>query len=270
MHIVVCVKRIPDPEPSAVPFKIDRKQHSRANVDGLKLVISPYDEQCLEAALQLRDVHGEDEVQITALCMGNEDDRKGFKELFAMGANEGVLLVDPLFKGADGFVTARILAAAIAKLPPADLVLTGRMAADFDEGVVGYALSELLNRPMLPCAAKIDVECGQVLVKRIVEDGYDLIEAALPAIVSVTNELGDPRRPGMRQLMRAGRMKPVVWGAVDLELSADQIGSEAAILDRIGLTVPEVQKSCEMLQGETSTELVEQLIGRLHEARILA
>ena len=268
MHIVVCAKRIPDPEPSAVPFKVDTDRMRRGQVAGLKMVISPYDLQGLEAALRLRDKHG-DQVRITAVCMGAEDDRKAFKELFALGVDEGVFLFDPAFEGADGFVTARILAGAIGKLPAADLILTGRMAADFDEGVVGYALAELLDRPMLPCAATLETEGGAVTVQRVMEDGYDIVEADMPAVVSISNELGEPRRPSMRQMMQAGRMKPAVWGADELDLSADQLGLQGALLDTLDLFVPQIQKSCEMIEGETPVILAEQLIHRLRDARIL-
>lgn len=268
MHIVVCAKRIPDPEPSAIPFKVDSEQLRRAQVPGLKMVISPYDEQCLEAARRIRDKLG-DEVRITAICMGDEEDKKAFKEFFALGADEGVFLLDPGFVGADGFVTARILAAAIGKLAPVDLILTGRMAADFDEGVVGYALAELLDCPMLPCASMLEIEENIVTVQRVVEDGYDLIEADLPAVVSVSNELGEPRRPSMRQIMQAGRMKPTVWGADDLGLSVAQIGAQGALLEKLDLVVPQVQKSCEMIDGETPAILAEQLVSRLRSSRMV-
>lgn len=212
MHIVVCAKRIPDPEVSAIIFRVDVECRRRARVDGLQMVMSPYDEQCFEAAMRIQDELGED-VRVTALCLGdNDDDLKLFKRAFSWNVESGYYLSDPAFEGGDGFTTARTLATAINNLGDVDLMLVGRQAADKDEGLVGYALARELDIPLFPCAAAVQLEGRNVVVERVLDDGSECIEATLPAVVSVSNELGEPRRPSMRQVMQAGRKKPTRMG----------------------------------------------------------
>lgn len=269
IHIVVLAKCIPDPEPSAVPFRVDPYTWRRIQVPGLQMVVSPYDEQCIEVALRLREQLG-GEARITVLSLGRDEDAKLFKRVFSWEVDAGVLLCDPAFDGGDGGTTALALAAGVRRMGDVDLVLAGRQAADFDEGVVGLTVAELLEWPVLPVAGSVQIEGGSVQVDRVLESGTATLQAALPAVVTVSNEVGPPRQPSMRQMMRAGRMKPQVWTAEDVGLGAGRVGSRAARLRIEEVFVPEVGRNCEFVAGDTPEEQARDLLRRLDDRRVLA
>jgi electron transfer flavoprotein beta subunit len=135
MHIVVCVKQVPNPEAAFSMFTVDEQTKVVIPASGLQMVMSPFDEQALEAALRIRDA-GSD-ARITVMTLGRESARMVLKHGLAMGADEGVLLGDAAFEDGDAYSTARVLAGAVGKLGDCDLVLTGRQAADWDAGIVG-------------------------------------------------------------------------------------------------------------------------------------
>ena len=191
MHIAVCIKYIPDPEAAFSMFSIDEQAKKVIPASGLKHVVSPFDEQAIEAALRVREQHAG--TRITVITLGNELSRNALKHGLAMGADDGVLLADAAFEDGDAYTTAITLAAALKKLGAIDLVLTGRQAADGDTGVVGAGIGELLNLPVLTFAKSIAVDGKAVRVERVLDDGGEIVEADLPAVVTVSNEIGAPR-----------------------------------------------------------------------------
>jgi electron transfer flavoprotein beta subunit len=267
MHIVVCAKQVPDPEAAFSMFKLDEQAKKVIPAPGLRMVMSPFDEQALEAALRVREAAGE--ARISVLSLGAESARAVIRHGLAMGADDGVLLADPEFEDGDAGTTARVLAAAIAKLEDCDLVLTGRQAADWDVGVVGCGIAELLQLPVITFARDVRVSNGSVRVERVVEDGFDVIEAPLPAVVTVSNELGAARAPSLRETMRAARKPVMTWAARDLGLSPSEVGAGGArrMLER--LFVPAKKGACELVEGTTPEEQGANLAQRLLEARLL-
>ena len=193
MHIVVCVKQVPNPEAAFSMFRVDEAAKKVVPASGLQMVMSPFDEQALEAALRIRDAGAQ--ARITVMTLGPETARAALKHGLAMGADDGVLLADPAFEGADAHGTARVLSTAIGKLSDCDLVLTGRQAADWDAGIVGCGIAELMQMPVITFARDVRLEGIGVRVERVVENGFDLVEAPLPAVVTVSNELGAARAP---------------------------------------------------------------------------
>jgi electron transfer flavoprotein beta subunit len=148
LHIVVCIKQIFDPEVATTVFRIDEEGRKIIPLSGVAPVISPFDEQAVEAALRIKDDLG-DEIKITVITMGPESARAVLKAGLAKGADEGVLLMDAAFEESDAFTTARTLAAAIQKIGDVDLIIAGRQAADGDLGVVGLGVAELLCLPAI-------------------------------------------------------------------------------------------------------------------------
>ena len=271
MHIVVCAKWITDPEVTGIRFLIDPITLRRKEVDGLAMVISPYDEQCFEAALRIREqLDGIEAVKITALCLGPESHVKLFKRAFSWDVEAGILLNVPMFDGGDGYATARALSSAIRKLGDVDLVLVGRQAADGDEGVVGYGIAEFLENPILPCASEIKVHEGSVTIERVLDDGSETLQTPLPAVVTVSNELGEARRPTMRQVMRAGRQKPDIWGAQDIGLDREQVEGNSARLIIEDMYIPKVDYQCEYIDAKSPTEAARLLVQQLRERRVIA
>jgi len=266
MHIVVCVKQVPDPEAAFSQFKVDEQAKKVVPAPGLKQVMSPFDEQAVEAALRLRDAGAD--IRLTAITMGSDAARNVLKHGLAMGADAGVLLSDPAFENADGYATAVTLAAAIRKLGTCDLVLAGRQAADWDAGVVGSGLGELLGLPVITFAQDVKVEGGSVRVERVLDDGTEVVEAALPAVVTVSNELGEARKPNLRETMRAARKPVTAWSAADLGLPREKIGAAGArrVIER--LFVPAKESHCEFIDG-SPREQAARLAQRLREAKLI-
>jgi electron transfer flavoprotein beta subunit len=264
VHIVVCIKYIPDPEAAFSMFRIDEQAKKVVPASGLKHVVSPFDEQAIEAALRIREQHAG--TRITVLTLGDETSRNALKHGLAMGADDGVLLSDAAFDGGDSYTTAQALTAAVKKLGAIDLVLTGRQAADWDAGVVGAGIAELLGVPVLSFAKSVCIADNFVRVERVLDDGSEIVEAALPAVVTVSNEIGAPRAPSLRETMRAARKPVVKWSAADLGLQASEL---AACRVRERLFAPMKESRCELLQGATPEEQGANLALRLREARAL-
>ncbi len=267
MHIVVCAKQVPNPEAAFSMFKVDEQAKTVIPASGLQMVMSPFDEQALEAALRIRDAGIESRISI--MTLGPESARAVLKHGLAMGGDDGVLLSDAALQDGDACSTARVLAAAIGKLGDCDLVLTGRQAADWDAGVVGCGIAELLQLPVITFARDIKVSDRTVRVERVVENGFDVIEAPLPAVVTVSNELGAARTPTLRETMRAARKPVVTWPAADLGLGSGEVGAAGArrVLDR--LFVPPRKGACDLVDGATPEEQGLNLAQRLLGAKLL-
>ena len=266
MHIVVCVKQIPSPDAAFSMLKVDEHARKVIPAAGMPLVMSPFDEQALEAALRVREAAA---AKITAVSVGPETARNTLKHALAMGADEAVLVCDPALEDAAGELTALALSRAIARLEPVDLILTGRQAADWDAGIVGCGIGELLGLPVVTFARKVEVENAIVRVERVLADGFETIEADLPALVTVSNELGAARTPSLRETMRAARKPLHVRSATDVGLAADDIAAFAARRTRERLFVPVKESVCEMMPGEDAEAQAQALVERLREARLV-
>jgi electron transfer flavoprotein beta subunit len=199
VKIVVCIKRVPDTE-ARIRISGDGRSIDPA---GVKFVISPYDEFALETALRVKDAQGSGEV--TVITVGEAASAEQLRSALAMGADRAILL-----KGQptlDGLATARALAAELKELG-ADLVLLGMKGVDHDQQQVGPMLAELLDLPCVTVAAAIEIEGGSVVAHREVEGGVEVVEAALPAVVSITKGSYEPRYPSLKGIM-AAKKKPL-------------------------------------------------------------
>lgn len=261
-HIVCCVKQVPDPEAPASQFKVDEAAKKVLEVPGIQPVPSQFDTIGVEAALRIKDNVAD--TTITILTLGPDAYRDTVKHCLAMGADEGVHINDPALNGADHWATAEILVAAIKKLEPADLVICGRQAVDWDMGVVGSTLAEILGVPVVTLAKDVKMEGGKVTVERMLMDGVETMEAPVPCVITVSNELGEPRYPQLRQIMAAARKDVKVMTASDLGIDAakNRVNLEA-------LFVPEVDVETEFIEGETLAEAGEKLALRLREAKLI-
>lgn len=267
MHIVICTKLVPDPEAAFSMFRIDEQAKQVVPAPGLPWVMSPFDEQAVEAALRIREkLPG---TRISVMTLGSEAARNALKHGLAMGADDGVLLADAAFGGSDSYGTACVLAAAIRKLGSCDLVLTGRQAADGDCGVVGAGVAELLGVPVVSFASDVQTDGNTVRVERVLDDGAEIVEAALPAVVTISNELGAARAPNLRETMRAARKSVVTWSAADLGLGAGEMGAAGARCVRERVFVPVKDNRCEMMEGASPEEQAARLAQRLREAKVI-
>jgi electron transfer flavoprotein beta subunit len=267
MHIVVLVKQIPDPEAAFSMLKVDEESRRMLAPPGMPLVMSPFDEQALEAALRVRDELGQ--ARITAVSAGPDSARNVLKHALAMGADDALLLREDTLENAGPEVTAYVLSKAVKSLGEPDMVLAGRQAADWDAGIVGCAVGELLGLPVITFACKVKAGARTLIVTRVLDDGFETLEADLPALVTVSNELGEARKPSLRETMRAARKPLVVKSAADLGLDLREIDRLSARRARRRLFVPERGNRCELVSGETAAEQAALLARRLREAGLL-
>lgn len=216
MKIAVCVKQIPDP---ATPYTLDPGTHF---VDRpAEQVLDDTDRYGVEVALQLAEA--DDGSTVTLVSMSPAGNLQGIRQALAMGADRAVVVDDPGLRGSGALVTAKVLARAIAAEEP-DLVITGTESTDGYTGVVPQQLAELLGMPSLTYAKKVEVADTEVRIERQTATGYDVVEAPLPALVSVTSGAVEPRYPTFKGIMQA-KTKPIERpGASDLGFGADEIG----------------------------------------------
>jgi electron transfer flavoprotein beta subunit len=198
VKIVVCIKRVPDTE-SRVRIGADGVSIDAA---GVKYIISPYDEYALEAALRLRDATGG---EVVVVSVGEAASAEQLRSALAMGADRALLLKGEVTQ--DGLATARALAAAL-EGEGADLILLGAKAADDDQQQVGPMLAELLDRPCVTVASALEMEAGAIVAHREVEGGIEIVEAPLPAVLTITKGEHEPRYPSLKGIM-AAKKKPL-------------------------------------------------------------
>ncbi len=260
MHIIVCVKQVPDPEIPPAKFKIDPDAKKVIPPPGVPPVISVFDERAIEAACRLKDKHG---AKITAITMGPGKVADVIKHAVSMGADEGCVLQDPSFENLDSFGTAYVLSKAIQKIGQYDLVLCGRQSADWGAGQVGSILAEMLGIPVITLASDIQSADGKVRVRRIAKDGSEIVEAPMPSLVTVSSELGLPRLPVGMRIMLAARKQIPVWKAQDIQAEPSVLDKANAHTEVKTLFVPDQKTQCEIIKADTLANAAIDLASRL-------
>jgi electron transfer flavoprotein beta subunit len=260
MNIVVCLKQILDPEIPAADFRIDSEVKRAILPKDRELVISDYDENAVEAALRIKDGT---EATVTLLSLGEDSTIDALKKALAMGADEAVLLSDPSFDDSDSFAVAHALTQAIKKLGGFDLVLCGRQEGDWDAGQVGSGIAELLDIPSATCIGGIELKEGSVIAERVVPDGREFIEIPLPALLTISSEIGKPRYASLQGVMAASKKKILTWKVQDIKPAKPR----NKIL-KLFVPVQEAEK-CEFIEAETPEEAGANLALKLREAKII-
>lgn len=256
LKIVVCAKQVVDPEAPLSLFAIAPDGRNLVPPPGTPPVLSAFDENALEAALRIKDAVG---ARVVVLSLGNKLARPVLKKTLAAGADELILLDDEQFADLDSSATALALAKAIEKIDQVDLVLCGRQAADTDAGQVGIGIAALLGIPAITLARKVEAANGTLRVERLLPDGYEVVEAGLPAVVTASNEIGELRFPPVKAVIAAQKIQPTVWTASDIGLDlADSVRTNL-----VKFFVPDRHVDCQMIEGETPEEIAEGLAALL-------
>src|SRR2546426_7088663 len=227
MNVLVCVKQIPDPN---APGKLD-PQTKRLVREGVDLVLDPGDEHGVEAGLQLVERDGG---EVTIISMGPPKALEAIRRALAMGAHRGILITDPGLENSDAISTARAIAAAI-KGQNYELIICGTESTDGSSGAVPAQLAELLGLPLLSFAKKLEVSQGKAVIDRQTDDGYDVVEARLPALVTVTGGINEARYPALRGIMQAKNKEVKQVGLSDIGLDV-QAGKAALNPEGVGAT----------------------------------
>ena len=226
MNIVVCIKYVPDAQ-SELTFNASDNTTDRLGVEGL---LSELDEYAIEAGLKLAEAAdgGVAENTVTVLTVGPDKAADAIKKSLQMGAHAGVHVSDEAIHGSDAAATSLILAEAVKKIGSPDLILTGMTSTDGTMGVVPAMLAERLGLPQVTLAAELTVDGGTVTIRRDGDTASVTITASLPALVSVTDQINEPRYPSFKGIM-AAKKKPVeTWSLADLGLDAGSVGLAAA------------------------------------------
>jgi electron transfer flavoprotein beta subunit len=263
---VVCVKEVLDPDAVnnyAIAGRLvigdDGKTLTQSAIPRL---MNGFDEQALEAALRLRDAGAD--FTLTVVSAGPAPE-KLLKHSAALGADELVAIkVDPA--ELDYHAIASLLSAQIESSGGADVVLCGRQASDDDQGVVPALIGEKLDMSVITIAKAVELSGTRLKVTRVTPDGDEVVEADCPSVVTITNELGDPRYPTAAAKVKARRVKPTVVTPDDLGLTADELRPKVVIAKQF---VPEIKGNCEFLDGDSPAALANQLIERLRSESII-
>ena len=241
MNVLVCVKQIPDPN---VPGKLD-PQTKRLVREGVELVLDPGDEHAVEAGLQLVEKDGG---EVTVISMGPPKALEAIRRALAMGSHRGILITDPALENSDALSTARAIAAAI-KGQTYELIICGTESTDGSSGAVPAQLAELLGLPLLSFAKKLEVLTGKAVIDRQTDDGYDVVEAPMPVVVTVTGGINEARYPALRGIMQAKNkeVKQVALADIGLEGKA---GRAALTEEVVEATAAEARKAGEVIEDK--------------------
>lgn len=257
MNIVVLVKQVPE----IALIKVDEANNEVVLPQGPGTV-NPFDEYAVEEGLKIKEQLGG---KVTVISVGTERVESALRACLALGVDEAYLLCDEQFAGADPQATTAILAAGLKKIGEYDLILGGKQAIDSDAAQVPAALAAHLDLPQALFVKKVQtIDDKSATVERTTEDGYDVVELTLPAVISVVKEINEPRLPSLKGKMAAKKKTITKWSAADLGL--DGVASATKVTK---VAPPPARPSGEMIEGETPEQLADRLYEKLHEKKIL-
>ncbi len=259
MNMIVCVKQVLDPETPAASFKIDPEAKKAVASKDVEMVINPFCENAVEAALKVKDASGG---KVRILSMGADSAKEVIKHSLAMGGDEGYQLTDPAFNNSDAYATAATLAAAIKKIGEYDIIFCGRQEGDWDAGQVGCGIAEILGIPSVTAVQKVEAIDGKARVERVLPDGYETIEVPLPALFTVSNEIGEPRYATLKGIMAAAKKQVTNWSSKD-------VAPAQARSQMLKIYVPVHEGKCEFIEGETPEEAGANLAAKLRAVKLI-
>ena len=265
MNIIVCIKQVPD----TTNVKIDPKTNTLIR-EGVKSIVNPFDENAIEEAIRLKEAHGG---KVTVITMGPPQATEALKSAIAMGADEGILISDRAFAGADTWATSYTLSQAIKKIGTFDLVLFGKQAIDGDTAQVGPGVAEFLDIPQVTFAIKIEIvgaahEQPVIRVKRQLEESAEIVETTLPAAVTVIKQINEPRLPSLKGQMRAKKAEIQMWTAEAILAEAENIGLKGSPTQVVRIFTPPPRGNSEMLEGDID-EISVKLFNKLKEQKVI-
>jgi electron transfer flavoprotein beta subunit len=257
LKIVVCVKQVPDSAATVVV------EDGKVTWGDAPLVINPWDEYAVEAALNLTEEHGGD---VVALGLGNEDAKEALKHALAMGCSEALLISDPALAGSDTQAVARVLAAAVEKIGDADAVVFGKQAIDSDTGVTPAMVARLLDWPALTLLSSItEIVDGAIKAERAMEEGQQQVETKLPAVLSIVKDYGEPRYPSFMGIRKASRAEIPLWNLAELNMDAP-----ASVVSWPEVYNPPAREiTNEIIEGGSPEEIAAKLADKIMEEKVL-
>ncbi|MBM4143606.1 MAG: electron transfer flavoprotein subunit beta/FixA family protein [Lentisphaerae bacterium] len=259
MHIVVCIKQVPE----TADVRINPETNTLMR-EGVQSIINPFDMYAIEEGVRVKEKTGG---RVTAISMGPPQAEAALREAVAMGVDAGVLISDRAFAGSDTWATSYTLAMAIRKLGDVDLVLCGKQASDGDTAQVGPGIATQLDLPQITYVRKIEeLEAKRVVAERLLETGFESVEAPLPCLLTVVKEINEPRLPSLKGKMAARKAQIPVWTAADIGADPARIGLQGSPTKVVRIFTPPPRQGGEILRGEPEAivpRLAEKLRGVL-------
>ena len=263
-RIIVCAKQVVDPDTPTSAFSIDNTGSKVVPAQGIPPVVNGFCENAVELSLLLKDAM--DNVFITVISVGTEFEMDVMKKPLSMGADELILINVENYESIDSFGTAKILSKAIGKIDDYDLILCGAQASDWDNAHVPLGIAEMLDLACLTEVRSLNIENSTATAHSSIPDGYNILEAGLPALVTVNSEVGEPRYPTLRGIMQASRKTPVIWDLKNIGLSLEDLKPKLRLSY---LFIPKTNQTCEIIEGETEEDSGRLLALKLREDKII-
>lgn len=259
MKIVVCVKQVPDSAATVIV------EDGKVTWGGAELILNPWDEYAVEAALLTKEEHGG---SVTVLTIAGEGANEALKQALAMGCDEAVQITDPALANSDSQATARVLAAGVSKIGEVDLVFFGRQAIDGDIGLTHSQTARALGWPALTLTsaiASLDAGGKSIRVERAVEEGRQIVDSSLPAVISVIKDFAEPRYPSFMGIRKAARAQIPVWTLADMGIEAPE---SKTIWPEV-YNPPKREIVMEKIEGDTPQAIAKALVDRIMAEKIL-
>jgi len=257
---VVCIKQVPDTS----EVSIDPETNTLVR-EGVPSIINPYDENAIEAGLQLKEEYGG---TVTALSMGPPQAEEALRQALAMGCDEAILISDRALVGSDTLATSYILAEAIRKIGSYDLIICGKQAFDGDTAQVGPGIAEQLGIPQATYAVDVKVDENRIAVKRLLAGSFETIEMKLPALITADKHMNVPRHAGLRGVMAAHKKEIPTWTLEDIKADPEKCGLSGSPTTVVEIFPPQRSHKTERLEGEVQ-QVARQLVEKLREAQLL-
>jgi electron transfer flavoprotein beta subunit len=261
MKIVVFIKQVIN-----VDQKIRVKEDGYIQKNGLEYVISACDECAIEEAIRIKEKNKD--VEVTLVCMGPARAKKAIRKGLSLGADKAIHLLNAAYNSNDATVNATIFASVL-KTIPFDIVFLGKQAQDSDMQATAEILSEMLGLPMASNCIKVDVKADKAIVHRQADRHLEVIELGKPCIISVNNDINNPRYPSLKSIITA-RIKPIeIKKPTDFGLGVDKVGKAGSLIERVAYVTPQARAAGKIFEGD-AVEITNKVIELLAtEARII-
>lgn len=261
MEIIVCIKQVPE----TTEVKINPETNTLIR-EGVASIINPFDMYAIEEGLRIKERYSG---KVTVITMGPLQAESSLKEAISLGIDETILLSDRKFAGADTLATSYTLATAISKISNFDIIICGKQATDGDTAQVGPGIAQKLNIPYVTYVKKIEeIKQDYIKVERMMEEGYEIIETSLPALITVVKEINEPRLPSLKGKIKAKNAKISNWNTENMNFDCNKIGLTGSPTSVIKIFTPPRKTNSEILSGDISLQ-AEILAKKIKEMKII-
>ena len=262
MRIIVCIKQVPDPEEA----KMDETKGTVVR-EGVSLIINPFDLYAVEEALRIKEKTGG---EVITISMGPPQTIDALKETIAMGVDSAYLISDRAFAGADTLATSYALSQAIKKIGGYNLIICGKQAIDGDTAQTGPGVAAHLNLPQITFVRKIEeIREDYIRTERLTEEGYQVIESPLPALLTVVKEINEPRLPTLKGKLRAKKTEIPVFTPDDIEADRGKIGLDGSPTQVVEIFTPKIEKEVKVFTAEEIDKFFADISGTMKKKGVI-